>query len=66
MRVLNSYGYFRKVKTAGDGTRIRATAVNGCLLYTSDAADEEDSGELGGRSNIKKKKINGQREERIE
>ena len=27
-----------------------------CLLYTSDAADEEDSGDLGGRSNIKKKK----------
>ena len=29
VRVLNSYGYFRKVKTAGDGARIRATAVNG-------------------------------------
>ena len=28
-----------------------------CLLYTSDAADEEDSGDLGGRRNIKKKKI---------
>ena len=27
-----------------------------CLLYTSDAADEEDSGDLGGRSRIKKKK----------
>ena len=27
-----------------------------CLLYTSDAADEEDSGVLGGRRNIKKKK----------
>ena len=27
-----------------------------CLLYTSDAADEEDSVDLGGRSNIKKKK----------
>ena len=27
-----------------------------CLLYTSDAADEEDSGDLGGRSNLKKKK----------
>ena len=26
-----------------------------CLLYTSDAADEEDSGNLGGRRNIKKK-----------
>ena len=28
-----------------------------CLLYTSDAADEEDSVELGGRRHIKKKKI---------
>ena len=27
-----------------------------CLLYTSDAADEEDSGDLGGSRNIKKKK----------
>ena len=27
-----------------------------CLLYTSDAADEEDSGDLGGRGTIKKKK----------
>ena len=28
----------------------------GCLLYTSDAADEEDSVDLGGRRLIKKKK----------
>ena len=28
----------------------------GCLLYTSDAADEEDSVDLGGHRNIKKKK----------
>ena len=27
-----------------------------CLLYTSDAADEEDSGDTGGRRIIKKKK----------
>ena len=27
-----------------------------CLLYTSDAADEEDSVDLGGRGSIKKKK----------
>ena len=27
-----------------------------CLLYTSDAADEEDSVDLGGRLIIKKKK----------
>src|SRR5664279_5443104 len=30
--------------------------VNNCLLYTSDAADEEDSVDLGGRRIIKKKK----------
>ena len=29
--------------------------VNPCLLYTSDAADEEDSVDLGGRRIIKKK-----------
>ena len=28
--------------------------VYGCLLYTSDAADEEDSVDLGGRRIIKK------------
>ena len=30
--------------------------LNTCLLYTSDAADEEDSVDLGGRRIIKKKK----------
>ena len=29
---------------------------NACLLYTSDAADEEDSVDLGGRRILKKKK----------
>eukprot|EP00656_Telonema_subtile_P002420 TRINITY_DN1106_c0_g1_i2.p1 TRINITY_DN1106_c0_g1~~TRINITY_DN1106_c0_g1_i2.p1 ORF type:complete len:292 (-),score=53.36 TRINITY_DN1106_c0_g1_i2:61-936(-) len=33
-----------------------AQVVNTCLLYTSDAADEEDSVDLGGRRIIKKKK----------
>ena len=28
-----------------------------CLLYTSDAADEEDSVDLGGRRIIKKKRL---------
>eukprot|EP00658_Telonema_sp_P-2_P042770 TRINITY_DN3075_c0_g1_i2.p1 TRINITY_DN3075_c0_g1~~TRINITY_DN3075_c0_g1_i2.p1 ORF type:complete len:107 (-),score=23.25 TRINITY_DN3075_c0_g1_i2:83-403(-) len=31
------------------------SGVGGCLLYTSDAADEEDSVDLGGRRIIKKK-----------
>eukprot|EP00658_Telonema_sp_P-2_P023857 TRINITY_DN1956_c0_g1_i2.p1 TRINITY_DN1956_c0_g1~~TRINITY_DN1956_c0_g1_i2.p1 ORF type:complete len:116 (+),score=17.23 TRINITY_DN1956_c0_g1_i2:480-827(+) len=33
------------------------SALIPCLLYTSDAADEEDSVDLGGRRIIKKKKI---------
>ena len=37
----------------------RMTMDNTCLLYTSDAADEEDSVDLGGRRIIKKKKKNG-------
>eukprot|EP00828_Plagiopyla_frontata_P002106 TRINITY_DN1013_c0_g1_i9.p1 TRINITY_DN1013_c0_g1~~TRINITY_DN1013_c0_g1_i9.p1 ORF type:complete len:105 (-),score=20.46 TRINITY_DN1013_c0_g1_i9:37-351(-) len=32
-----------------------------CLLYTSDAADEEDSVDLGGRRIIKKKKKKAER-----
>eukprot|EP00658_Telonema_sp_P-2_P020283 TRINITY_DN18020_c0_g1_i11.p1 TRINITY_DN18020_c0_g1~~TRINITY_DN18020_c0_g1_i11.p1 ORF type:complete len:306 (-),score=101.08 TRINITY_DN18020_c0_g1_i11:84-1001(-) len=34
----------------------RIQQLEGCLLYTSDAADEEDSVDLGGRRIIKKKK----------
>ena len=32
----------------------------GCLLYTSDAADERSSVDLGGRRIIKKKKTRGE------
>eukprot|EP00658_Telonema_sp_P-2_P083106 TRINITY_DN8912_c0_g2_i9.p1 TRINITY_DN8912_c0_g2~~TRINITY_DN8912_c0_g2_i9.p1 ORF type:complete len:102 (+),score=36.56 TRINITY_DN8912_c0_g2_i9:395-700(+) len=35
-----------------------------CLLYTSDAADEEDSVDLGGRRIIKKKKKKKKRKKR--
>ena len=38
-------------KLLGDPTRLRI-----CLLYTSDAADERSSVDLGGRRIIKKKK----------
>ena len=34
----------------------RLAALNSCLLYTSDAADERSSVDLGGRRIIKKKK----------
>eukprot|EP00658_Telonema_sp_P-2_P055495 TRINITY_DN4410_c0_g2_i2.p2 TRINITY_DN4410_c0_g2~~TRINITY_DN4410_c0_g2_i2.p2 ORF type:complete len:153 (+),score=37.86 TRINITY_DN4410_c0_g2_i2:134-592(+) len=36
--------------------RFTITDITSCLLYTSDAADEEDSVDLGGRRIIKKKK----------
>ena len=35
--------------------------INTCLLYTSDAADERSSVDLGGRRIIKKKKRNTDR-----
>eukprot|EP00658_Telonema_sp_P-2_P035287 TRINITY_DN25688_c0_g1_i1.p1 TRINITY_DN25688_c0_g1~~TRINITY_DN25688_c0_g1_i1.p1 ORF type:complete len:152 (+),score=47.76 TRINITY_DN25688_c0_g1_i1:434-889(+) len=50
----STFGY-----NPSDGTlpMPRATEQrHGCLLYTSDAADEEDSVDLGGRRIIKKKK----------
>ena len=34
---------------------IKSKYIHTCLLYTSDAADEEDSVDLGGRRIIKKK-----------
>ena len=37
--------------------RLNRNTPNTCLLYTSDAADEEDSVDPGGRRIIKKKKI---------
>src|SRR5664279_5618803 len=39
----------------GEISRLQADGYP-CLLYTSDAADEEDSVDLGGRRIIKKKK----------
>ena len=36
--------------------RLRLGQVRGCLLYTSDAADERSRVDLGGRRIIKKKK----------
>src|SRR5665648_1254157 len=39
-----------------DQLQVDKTTFYYCLLYTSDAADEEDSVDLGGRRIIKKKK----------
>ena len=41
--------------TPGHGGALLALDVWGCLLYTSDAADERSSVDLGGRRIIKKK-----------
>ena len=38
------------------GKYIGNVLIDGCLLYTSDAADERSSVDLGGRRIIKKKK----------
>ena len=47
--VLMSYG-----RLSAD-SEITALRASGCLLYTSDAADERSSVDLGGRRIIKKK-----------
>ena len=39
-----------------DKEREKMTVIKTCLLYTSDAADERSSVDLGGRRIIKKKK----------
>ena len=61
-RTLNAAG----VSAKREGQQARALAIEGkktakeqaiaCLLYTSDAADERSSVDLGGRRIIKKKK----------
>src|SRR5665648_1051629 len=48
---LFSVPIFRQFKCA----EIGPNRIGACLLYTSDAADEEDSVDLGGRRIIKKK-----------
>ena len=42
--------------SASRQSRSRSRAPRSCLLYTSDAADERSSVDLGGRRIIKKKK----------
>ena len=43
------------VVSEDEGVTVAGISVNICLLYTSDAADEEDSVDFGGRRIIKKK-----------
>src|SRR5665648_1301873 len=42
------------LSNSDERNEIKLSAPWGCLLYTSDAADEEDSVDLGGRRIIKK------------
>eukprot|EP00656_Telonema_subtile_P018822 TRINITY_DN20219_c0_g1_i3.p1 TRINITY_DN20219_c0_g1~~TRINITY_DN20219_c0_g1_i3.p1 ORF type:complete len:160 (+),score=22.77 TRINITY_DN20219_c0_g1_i3:242-721(+) len=53
-----------QVVDSTEGAVGRSRAVRSCLLYTSDAADEEDSVDLGGRRIIKKKKKIKERNEK--
>src|SRR5665648_1249714 len=67
-QLLNQFriSFFRQVKWCKKSPLISGVGIDviheqsevflGCLLYTSDAADEEDSVDLGGRRIIKKKK----------
>ena len=54
-----------KLLSATNGWAVAQDSViahwDGCLLYTSDAADERSSVDLGGRRIIKKKKTNEER-----
>ena len=64
--VVTGYGNFKKSSFTGSASNVSTEKLQDiptvsvqdrfCLLYTSDAADEEDSVDLGGRRNIKKKK----------
>ena len=47
-----------RVSDCGDTPDIISAWNQGCLLYTSDAADERSSVDLGGRRIIKKKTTN--------
>ena len=47
-KIGNILGFYKNIWKTG--------SFNICLLYTSDAADEEDSVDLGGRRIIKQKK----------
>ena len=48
---------FNLIGGKGHGFRVAVETLNTCLLYTSDAAAERSSVDLGGRRIIKKKKI---------
>src|SRR5665648_1273421 len=55
-QALNTSKADTKIQIGEKLTKGLGAGANPCLLYTSDAADEEDSVDLGGRRIIKKKK----------
>ena len=55
-RFIEPYQLLEKLGEGGMGTVWMAQQSKPCLLYTSDAADERSSVDLGGRRIIKKKK----------
>ena len=56
-QIAPAHDRFTGSKQAHDGDwNLCKTSIGACLLYTSDAADERSSVDLGGRRIIKKKK----------
>ena len=56
---MSKENYFHKIKELPETTKQFGGLVL-CLLYTSDAADEEDSVDIGSRRIIEEKKANDQ------
>ena len=54
--IITGYGMWKQLTDDSYKESIEKNIHLPCLLYTSDAADEEDSVDLGGGQNIKKKK----------
>ena len=58
VQVFGGYGYSAEYPVEKLMRDAKIYQIYDCLLYTSDAADERSSVDLGGRRIIKKKKIN--------
>ena len=56
VEVVDRFGRLKRSDLVRSLRRAQSGQVNRCLLYTSDAADERSSVDLGGRRIIKKKK----------
>ena len=65
LRFLLEATHFYDIEKLVEIATTNGRQIIGCLLYTSDAADEEDSVDLGGRSIIKKKKKKNKKPKKI-